>query len=408
MPYTILSVLFSLLYLFFDKTKYKVFAMGSSALVFFYGLSLDMMDHPKIQIFFKYKKPHLTTITYAYFFITLIAILLCHLLIYFFYKRNVYEIEPKQYSVSGLKKAFYITCFLSLFGLFVNLFNVYVSGFTIELLVMDPRLYEATFGFSIIFNYLYFLSIPATLIYIYLIKAQGQKVRFGKILVTIMILISGFHAIKATIFDAVLIPGFFFLVVSKDTKLKYMAMVAGALLGIYFIFSAFVRGGYYDSQLLNLASYIIPNYLNLFYNIETYQTQFTPFYNLFIPDKIQALFPPELNLNPGVNSTYSINPSYNMYTGLDVLYTDFNLLGPFFFLLIFGFAIYLYNNKFKNIIFVYLLASIIFNYNLSFYVYSYIKIKYFYYLIVMVIIHFLCLDRSYKNTSQLDELELKN
>jgi hypothetical protein len=244
---------------------------------------------------------------------------------------------------------------------------------------------------------LYFLNIPAILVYIYVVKVHETKVPFGKILVFFLIAISGFHGIKYTIFDSILIPGFFYLLISKDTKLKYMAMVFGLLIGIYSVFSSYVRGGYYESGLLNFVSYIIPNYLNMFYNIETYQTQFTPFYNLFLPDKIQGLIPPELQLNPGVNSTYSINPSYNMYTSLDFLYTDFNLLGPLFFIVIVGVAILLYNNKYKNIIIVYLLADIVYNFNMSFYTYSYIKIKYFYYIGIFVIVHLLCQEKKTEN-----------
>jgi hypothetical protein len=397
MPYTILSVLFSLLYLFFDKTKYKVFAMGSTALVFFYGVSIDLMDHPEIQIFFKYKKPTLTYITYSFFFITLIALLLSNILVYFFYNRDVYEIPQKNYSNKKLKRAFYILSFLTFGGLAANLINVFRSGFTVELLVLNPREYEELFGFNVLLNYLYFLNIPAILVYIYVVKVHETKVPFGKVLVFFLIAISGFHGIKYTIFDSILIPGFFYLLISKDTKLKYMAMVFGLLIGIYSVFSSYVRGGYYESGLLNFVSYIIPNYLNMFYNIETYQTQFTPFYNLFLPDKIQGLIPPELQLNPGVNSTYSINPSYNMYTSLDFLYTDFNLLGPLFFIVIVGVAILLYNNKYKNIIIVYLLADIVYNFNMSFYTYSYIKIKYFYYIGIFVIVHLLCQEKKTEN-----------
>jgi len=371
--------------------------MGSTALVFFYGVSIDLMDHPEIQIFFKYKKPTLTYITYSFFFITLIALLLSNILVYFFYNREVYEIPQKKYSNKKLKRAFYILSFLTFAGLAANLINVFRSGFTVELLVLNPREYEELFGFNILLNYLYFLNIPAVLVYIYVVKVHETKVPFGKILVFFLIAISGFHGIKYTIFDSILIPGFFYLLISKDTKLKYMAMVFGLLIGIYSIFSSYVRGGYYESGLLNFVSYIIPNYLNMFYNIETYQTQFTPFYNLFLPDKIQGLIPPELQLNPGVNSTYSINPSYNMYTSLDFLYTDFNLLGPLFFIVIVGVAILLYNNKYKNIIIVYLLADIVYNFNMSFYTYSYIKIKYFYYIGIFVIVHLLCQEKKTEN-----------
>lgn len=285
MPFTIISILFSALYAFFDKTKYKVFAMGSSALMFFFGVSIDLMDHPQIQIFFRYKKPKLTEITYSYFFITLIALLLCHILIYFFYNQKVYEIPQKKYSDRKLKRAFYILSLLSLAGLAVNLINVVRSGFTIELLVIDPRQYEELFGFNVLLNYLYFLNIPAVLVYIYITQVHETKVRFGKFLVVILIVISGFHGIKYTIFDSILIPGFFYLLLSRNTQLKYIAIVFGLLIGIYSLFSTFVRGGYYDSGLLNFVSYIIPNYLNLFHNIETYQSQFTPFYNLFLQIK---------------------------------------------------------------------------------------------------------------------------
>jgi hypothetical protein len=322
---------------------------------------------------------------------------LSNILVYFFYNRDVYEIPQKNYSNKKLKRAFYILSFLTFGGLAANLINVFRSGFTVELLVLNPREYEELFGFNVLLNYLYFLNIPAILVYIYVVKVHETKVPFGKVLVFFLIAISGFHGIKYTIFDSILIPGFFYLLISKDTKLKYMAMVFGLLIGIYSVFSSYVRGGYYESGLLNFVSYIIPNYLNMFYNIETYQTQFTPFYNLFLPDKIQGLIPPELQLNPGVNSTYSINPSYNMYTSLDFLYTDFNLLGPLFFIVIVGVAILLYNNKYKNIIIVYLLADIVYNFNMSFYTYSYIKIKYFYYIGIFVIVHLLCQEKKTEN-----------
>ncbi len=399
MTFTLISLLFALVYLFLDKSQYKVFAMGSSSLMFFYGLSLDLMDHPDIQVFFRYIKPSLSYITYSYFFISLVALTICNAMVYLFYRRNVYDIPHRQYSSIRLRRAFYILSFLSLLGLTVNLLNVFLSGFTPELLILNPRTYEEMFGFNVAFNYLYFLNIPAVLTYIYIIKVHKVKVRFGKLLVFLLIIISGFHGIKYTIFDSILIPGFFYLLVSKDTKLSYMALVFGALVGIYMIFSNFVRGGYYESELLNFASYIIPNYLNMFYNIETYQQQFTPFFNLLLPDKMQALVPVEMHLNPGVNSQYSINPSYNMYTALDFLYTDFFLLGPFFFILIYFLGIYLYNNKYRNIIILYLLASLIYNLNMSFYTYAYIKIKYTYYIFVFIGVHFW--SRSTK-TSQVD------
>lgn len=401
MLFTAIAIFFSILYLFFDKSKYKVFATGSFVLVFFYGISIDLMENQDIQVFFRYMKPHLTGITYSYYFITLVALLICNIMVYLFYNKNVYDIPHRQYDAKRLKFTFYFLSFLTFVGLGFNLLNVVRSGFSPQLLVINPRLYEELFGFNVLVNYLYFLNIPAVLVFIYLIKVQEVKVRFGKILVFFLIIISGFHGIKYTIFDSFLIPGFFYLLVSRDTKIKYMAGVLGLLGGIYSVFSMYVRGGYFDSQLMNFISYIIPNYLNMFYNIETYPYQFTPFYNLLLPDKIQALVPSALNMNPGVNSTYSINPSYNMYTALDFLYTDFNLLGPLFFILIFSVAIYLYNNKYKNILILYLLVDIIYNFNMSFYTYSYIKIKYFYYIGVFLVVHLLCKQSSNKTSSEI-------
>lgn len=387
MGYTVLALVFIAMYFFFDTSRYKLFASGTSILVFFYGLSLDLHDSPDMDPFFRYIKPKLDEIVFSYYFITLIALLICNILVYFFYDKTVYEKQSKIYSNTKLVRAFYLLSGASFIGLLINLYHVYASGNTIAQMALDPRTYEYTFGKSVIINYIYFLNIPAILTFIYIRQVQNIKVKFGRFIVAIMFIASGFHGIKYTIFDTILIPLMFFLLINNKVKFIYSFLVIGFLGIIYILFSSFIRGGYYDSQLMNIAAYILPNYYNLFYNIQTHQDQFTPFFNILVPDKLHPIFPEFLHFNKGVGSEYSINPSYNMYTSLDFLYTDFNLLGPFFYIFIYLATLILYNRKFQNIIIVYILASIFYNLNMSFYTYAFIKIKYSYYIIVFILVH---------------------
>lgn len=294
------------------------------------------------------------------------------------------------YNQGTLRKVYYFFSLLSIAGTIVNFSHV---GYSFNLLLVSPRQYELTFGSSTLMNYLYFLNIPALCLYIYLRNKQNAKVPAAKLINVVLVTISVFHGVKFTVFDTVLIPLFFFYY-STDRPINYgrLILILTLLILFYLGFSTYIRGGE-DSPVEQILSYILPNYYNLAYSLET-----TPFQwdglNIIMPDKIPGFFDPFYKYGPG---GFMLNEKYNMQTAYISYYRFGWMFGPMIFLLIITYVRRLYKFRFRrSLVSSFVLAYIDYCLLFAFFFHAFTKTKYVYYIFIFVVLHLVTKSRRIK------------
>lgn len=223
----------------------------------------------------------------------------------------------------------YICFTFSLIALFINLNRV---GFNVTILFSNARSYESVFGKSWIVNYIYFLHLP-TLFLLIIKYIQEKRLSFRFYLIGIFsVLMSFFHGIKFTIFDAIFFPFFFYLSLnglSRNAK-KFGLLLISLFILIFSLFSYTIRGGRDNFNLFSFIDYITPNYMNLFYLIEKNEFFFAWPFEGFVGILSQLLpLPRELPL-----VEFHLNDSYNMITGFPFLLGYFSYAGIFVYYLI--------------------------------------------------------------------------
>jgi oligosaccharide repeat unit polymerase len=295
-------------------------------------------------------------------------------------KKARYESE---YSTQFISFSFYVTAVLSILAFLVNYIRVLSIG-GIEVLFINPRLYELTFGANSVINYIYFLNVPS-LIFLLLKKRYGYIKKIDLLIALVLVLISIFHGIKFTIFDTVIIPALFsILSLNKSNKInlsKYFKLFT-PMIGVFLVFNQFVRG---SSGKLTEAflGYILPSYVNLLYSVSIEPVSFNFVLKLFWPSLIQYPLTDISIMNP---VGFMLNPKYNMPTGILIMYETFNYLGLIFIpLILMLISKFLMKNRHKNI--VYMFTNTMFHYCLLFlfWSWSFTKIKYIYYVVFFIL-----------------------
>lgn len=376
------GILFSFFYFLLDITEKKIFALPTSLFVIFYSLSFDLIQWDKMaEICFVYEIPEFDLRSYLLYFITLCSFLYAIAFLRYYQKTSV-QIR-NEYSIAKLKELYYFFALLSIGGFCVNISRI-IGNF--QLLFIAPREYEAIFGSNVIINYLYFLNVPALCLFVY-ISHFGGKVKYGIFINILLVAVSFFHGIKFTIFDTIMYPICLYYILQKRQSFKLLIISAIFLLLIFIAFSELVRGANDKSPFLSIMSYIIPNFYNLSYTLEHSPMSCGDIYSLFLPDKIPS--PTKiLRMGESFNGQFILNPSYNMYTSLELLFKVFNLLGPLFYIVIFGIQYICYCKKERSIIYSFLSAYFLFCLFFAFYFYAYTKFKNMYYVFIFILIDY--------------------
>lgn len=369
--------------------------------IFFYSLAYEINDSELTRSYFD----HAYVVDYSiYIIFGLMQVLSIVIALNRRYSGRMLDLAPPtlkpSFSISRSILIYYLLAGVSLLSFIVNLSNV---SFSIELLFISPRIYEESFGQSTLFNYLYFLNIPALCISIYL-RQQELKPHGAGYIDSFLIVISLFHGIKFTVFDTVLLPALFYFHCNKHPQiaLRMLGLALSILLAFYLIFSTGVRGfvdGDESPLYYSVLNYILPNYYNFAYVIQQQPLQFEPF-ALILPDKIPNPF---LSiLSPGQYG-FLLNDRFNMATAYSEIYAA---LPPLSWLLVIPIIIRLrlkvmrLKRQTQAINWIFIAAYIDFCLFFFWYFYAFTKTKYVYYIFVMILIGYLIHRHNSKRLSK--------
>jgi len=387
---TIFSILLSYFFYRFDKTTHKIFFAISFAFLFCISISYDtrnsLFNEKEV---FETGRPSFGFEFWAIYFESVFAFIIFYFIL-FKSKTDFIETNKNNYHLNKLKKLYYYFSFISLAAFLINIIRVFLK-LPITAILLNPRLYEKTFGASTPINYLYFLNIPALCLSVYL-SQEGIQLKGKKWLNFLLIFISLFHGIKFTIFDTLLYPAIFLFLYKKTFSFKPVLVFSALLMTVYLGFNILVRGNIKGYTIFDqVLSYITPNFYNFFYSIEKTPEQFNFLSVLFIPDKLPNIFSFS-NFN-GI-SGFLMNEKYNMQTILSEFYNTFSIFAPFLFIPFLLLALFFYRFSNKNLIYKFVSVYLIFCLLFSFYFYAFTKTKYVYLIFVFVFIHYFAVDRN--------------
>ena len=387
---TLFSILLSYFFYRFDKTTHKIFFAISFAFLFCISISYDtrnsLFNEKEV---FETGRPSFGFEFWAIYFESILAFIIFYFIL-FKSKTDFIVTRKNNYHLDRIKKLYYYFSFISLAAFVINIIRVFLK-LPITAILLNPRLYEKTFGASTPINYLYFLNIPALCLSVYLTQ-EGITLKGKKWLNFLLIFISLFHGIKFTIFDTLLYPAIFLFLYKKTFSFKPVLVFSGLLMAVYLGFNILVRGNIKGYTIFDqVLSYITPNFYNFFYSIEKTPEQFNFLSVLFIPDKIPNIFSFS-NFN-GI-SGFLMNEKYNMQTILSEFYNTFSIFAPFLFIPFLLLALFFYRFSNKNLVYKFVSVYLIFCLLFSFYFYAFTKTKYVYLIFVFVFIHYFAVDRN--------------
>lgn len=385
----IIGILFSIFYFFLDSTKRKIFALPCSIFIIFYSLSFDLIDNEQLgEVIFRYKKFFYSFRSIFFYFATTFGILIGILLTK--HTKIIVSSFQCSYKIDRIKRVYYLFSILSSIGFIINISHIINN---IQLLFIDPRAYQNTFGEDSIINYLYFLNVPALCIGV-LCNCKHIKLPYSKIINFFLIVISFFHGIKFTIFDAFMYPIIFYSLLENRTVFKKMILVALLLIIIFLLFAEFIRGGSGKSPLVAFLGYILPNYYNVGWVIENHISNFGDIGGLISPG---GFFSPtsEIAHLEYVEDKFIFSPSYNMFTALHVMYNAFNIIAPLIlFPIIFQIQLWFYKKRKVCLSYLWISTYLELSLFFAFYFYAYMKPKFIYFCIVFFLVDKYCTNRK--------------
>jgi len=221
-----------------------------------------------------------------------------------------------QGSLARLRKVGYFLCFLSLIAAFINT----TRAGEISMLLGSPRDWERMFGSNVFLNYLYFLHLPALVMFA-LILGRGYGKKYDWFAVVCLVLVTVLHGIKFTI-----LHGFLFFIfayyISNQEKISKVFYIGGVVLFILLLLSfLFIRGGGMEGFL----GYISSSSVNSIYVINKLPLidvgnigSFSPF-SLSSFEKAYYRFQGEFPPNPSHQKTFMLNDKFNLQNAITLV-----------------------------------------------------------------------------------------
>lgn len=386
--FMLMIILFLFIYLL-DRTKDKVFSFFSFPAIFILVFSLvNFNSYTKYIEFNSFQLSHKSYITVT---IILFAYLFGFFIPYIFKFNDfkVKKIDHKEgYSLTRINYCIYFSFFISSTALLINLSNI---GFNIGALFEGARDYEKSFGQNWLVNYIYFMHVPTMLLIVFKSKLFNSMDRLDFFILSLSLIYSFFHGIKFTVFDALFFPLFFYIALngfSKNAKIITI-LIIGIFTTFFALFSFWVRGGGEDFNFLAIVDYLVPNYINLFYAIESNEILYAYPVDMFFNSLTSFIDLPRVL--PGVE--FTVNEKYNMVTGFVFIIAGYYYIFSFMFFTSMIY-LYIYFRRKSTLIGGFICAYILFSIFMIFYAYYFgAKYKYIYYTIVIYAFDVFCRNR---------------
>lgn len=229
------------------SAKRSSYVMCASVGYLIHAISLDLLALGVLDSQMEFAVVEAYSFEYFYSFVlTTCALVFFTLLLKF--KDDQY---PKPAHSKRLIRVGYFFLIVSFSALLLNLNRT--GG--IALMFIEPRLYELTFGQSVFLNYLYFLHLPAAILFV--VGYISSRNSFYLLLVLVCMIFSLFHGIKFTIIHAFIYPALIFWIYSSYKFNKFIILSALSLVAVIVTYFNEVRGniddllGYLTSSSMN-------------------------------------------------------------------------------------------------------------------------------------------------------------
>jgi len=242
-----MTVLASALVILCWFTRRSGYVLCASAGYLIHSISLDLLAFGFLDSQMDFGAVNAYSFEYFYSF----AAVSCALIVFTFLLKSKNDLYPLPIYSKRVVRFGYFFLAISFFAL---LFNLNRTG-GVALMFIEPRLYELTFGESVFLNYLYFLHLPAALLFV--IAYISSRNTFYLVLIVVSVTFSLFHGIKFTIIHAFIYPMLIYWIYSGYKFSKNIIVASLLLVAIIVIYFNEVRGniddllGYLTSSSMN-------------------------------------------------------------------------------------------------------------------------------------------------------------
>lgn len=297
---TLVALIVVAVCLLINRSPY-VWFLSISHLIFVFSLDLLAVGYLDSQLVFSTVNSY--DFNYFYAFVAT-SIGLVYFTIVVQKKSEIYHLPL---NIKKVKIVGYIFLVLSFCALVVNLSRT--NG--IALLFINPRLYEATFGQNVLLNYLYFLHLPAGILFVVSYLCTN-KLRYALLFLVTMIF-SLFHGIKFTILHAFMYPALVYFIYTGFRLTGTFLSLMSTLMFVIILYFYNVRGG----EIEGVIGYITSPTTNALYMLTQIDIVSHSPFGVFIPDF--GYFISKVNerllgatMSSAGGDTFVLNESYNL------------------------------------------------------------------------------------------------
>lgn len=236
------------------------------------------------------------------------------------------DVDDKYWNDSRIRS---VATILALTSLIAGVYN-FINAGPISILFLNARAWELSFGRNFLTNYIYFLHLPALVLYGYLIGRRSGRTK-DYLIVSLLLFETTWHGIKFTLLHGFIFYLAGFYLASREIVSSKIVNAVLMLLGILIAFFVFVRGGGVEGFFSYIASPAINSmhYINNNSQVDLGSlSNFNPF-GIIPVDKIkEKILGGEIIVDDEYNRGFVLNDKYNLQSAI----TSTNLLYGFGFI----------------------------------------------------------------------------
>ncbi|MBB1279840.1 O-antigen polymerase [Pseudoalteromonas sp. SR41-1] len=389
-----------LIFLFFffialglDRSNRKIISLSLAPLIFLMSISFITIGSADTELFLYQAKPSLTESYYYLFILSCMFFVTSIILSNFIIGKDSKSL--KQGLVGGgsselkiITRLFFITSFISFIAFVYNLNSLISHAMSSS--AFNARGYEKAFGSESIVNYFYFFHMISIFCYSLIKFKYKENIRYGKIIVLVMIFSAICHGIKFTVYDVIVPSLILYYLYADKIRIRFLLSVIGLFIVFLWLFFTYVRGASEEVTWYQaLFNYVIPNYYNLMFVIESHGINSDYGFSLWYPPKLPK--PEGISEVIMVTEGFQLNFRYNMYTALNAGYRVFGVFAGVILLVAAFFTAWSYKglSRFGGVIYTFIFSICILSNSLMFYYWTYNKLKYWWLITAVIGIVFI-------------------